>query len=467
MTQKLRILLVDDEINMLESLGDILRAERYQVATASSGAEAINRLDKIGNIDLMITDLKMPRMSGMELLKTVSERWPSIKTIVLTGHGSVESAVEAMRNGAYDFLLKPFQPEDALSIINRLDQQIYGALSESSIMSELSSTYGFDSIIGNSQVILDLFKKVATAAKSNASILITGESGTGKELVAHVIHYFSHRAGKPFIKTSCASFGEGVLESELFGHEKGAFTHAVGQRKGRFELASHGTLFLDEVGDIPLHTQTKLVRVIQTKEFERVGGCDTINVDVRMIAATHRNIPEMIKEGTFREDLYYRLNVIPISIPPLRERRDDIPLLVDHFLKIFSQDMSKRVEGVSKSAMSELVNHGWPGNIRELRNVIERAVVFCEGTQLSVSDLTTDMSNCDDHNGYNLRLNSLSLHDAESELITHCLNQTKWNLSQSAKLLEISRGTLYSKMVKLGLRENEDELKTEKEKEVK
>jgi DNA-binding NtrC family response regulator len=463
MSQRLRILLVDDEINMLESLGDVLRAEKYQVATASSGEEALNRLEKERNFDLMITDLKMPKMNGLDLLDRASKAFPSLDIIVLTGHGSVESAVQAMRRGAHDFLLKPFQPEDALSIIARLDEKKNGHLQNNSFMSELSQTYGFDSIIGNSPAIMSVFKKVATAAKSNASILITGESGTGKELVAHVIHYFSHRANRPFIKTSCAAFGEGVLESELFGHERGAFTHAVEQRKGRFELADRGTLFLDEVGDIPMHTQTKLVRVLQTKEFERVGGTETLKVDVRVIAATHRNIRQMITEGRFREDLFYRLNVIPIVLPPLRERRDDIPLLVNHFLAQLSREMAKKIDKVADSAMEELVNYPWPGNIRELRNAVERAVVFCEGRQLKVDDLHAERLQESQEDGHALKLKSLSLQEAESSLITHCLNLTKWNLSKTAKLLEISRGTLYSKMVKLGLRDTEEEEATEEE----
>jgi DNA-binding NtrC family response regulator len=463
MSQRLRILLVDDEINMLESLGDVLRAEKYQVATASSGEEALARLEKERSFDLMITDLKMPKMNGLDLLDRATRAFPALDVIVLTGHGSVESAVQAMRRGAHDFLLKPFQPEDALSIIARLDEKKNGHLQNNSFMSELSQTYGFDSIIGNSPAIMAVFKKVATAAKSNASILITGESGTGKELVAHVIHYFSHRANRPFIKTSCAAFGEGVLESELFGHERGAFTHAVEQRKGRFELADRGTLFLDEVGDIPMHTQTKLVRVLQTKEFERVGGTETLKVDVRVIAATHRNIRLMISEGRFREDLFYRLNVIPIHIPPLRERWEDIPLLVNHFLSQLSREMGKKIEKVADAAMEELVGYPWPGNIRELRNAVERAVVFCEGRQLRVDDLHAERLHDAPEEGHALKLKSLSLQEAESSLITHCLNLTKWNLSKTAKLLEISRGTLYSKMVKLGLRDTEEEEGAEEE----
>jgi DNA-binding NtrC family response regulator len=460
MSQRLRILLVDDEINMLESLGDVLRAERYQVSTANSGHEALKRLESEAAFDLVITDLKMPRMTGMELLKEISKRWPSVRVVVLTGHGSVESAVDAMRAGAWDFMLKPFQPEEALATIERLNQQRHGMFDETTFMGELSSKYGFDAIIGNSPAVMDVFKKVATAAKSNASILITGESGTGKELVAHVIHYFSHRARKAFIKTSCASFGEGVLESELFGHEKGSFTHAVDRRKGRFELANQGTLFLDEVGDIPVHTQTKLVRVLQTKEFERVGGVDTLKVDVRMIAATHRNIPDMIADSTFREDLFYRLNVIPIHLPPLRERQEDIPLLAEHFLTTFALDMGKRIESISEASIRELCAHSWPGNIRELRNVIERAVVFCEGTVLSTENLIgPKKSNApvtpEDDNGIHLNLETYGLQEAEAALISHCLDLTKWNLSKTSKLLKISRGTLYSKMVKLGLRETE------------
>jgi len=463
MNQRLRILLVDDEINMLESLGDVLRAEKYQVATASSGEEALSRLEKESTFDLMITDLKMPKMNGLDLLERVTTAHPALEVIVLTGHGSVESAVQAMRRGAHDFLLKPFQPEEALQIIARLDEKKNGLVQNNSFMSELSQTYGFDSIIGNSPAIMEVFKKVATAAKSNAGILITGESGTGKELVAHVVHYFSNRANRPFIKTSCASFGEGVLESELFGHERGAFTHAVEQRKGRFELADRGTLFLDEVGDIPLHTQTKLVRVLQTKEFERVGGTETLKVDVRVIAATHRNIRLMIQESHFREDLFYRLNVIPIHLPALRERQEDIPLLVNHFLGQLTREMGKKIDRVADSAMEELTSYPWPGNIRELRNVVERAVVFCEGRQLKVDDIHADRIAESQEDGHSLRLKTLSLQEAESALITHCLNLTKWNLSKTAKLLEISRGTLYSKMVKLGLRDTEEDEAAEEE----
>ncbi|MDP2359608.1 MAG: sigma-54 dependent transcriptional regulator [bacterium] len=457
MSQRLKILLVDDEINMLESLGDVLRGEKYQVATASGGEEALARLEKESSFDLMITDLKMPRMNGLDLLDRVVKSYPSLDVIVLTGHGSVESAVQAMRRGAFDFLLKPFQPEEALQIIARLDEKKNGLVQNNAFLAELSRTYGFDSIIGNSPAIMDVFKKVATAAKSNASILITGESGTGKELVAHVVHYFSNRANRPFIKTSCASFGEGVLESELFGHERGAFTHAVEQRKGRFELADRGTLFLDEVGDIPMRTQTKLVRVLQTKEFERVGGTETLKVDVRVIAATHRNIRQMIQEGRFREDLFYRLNVIPIQLPALRDRQEDIPLLVNHFLGQLTREMGKKIDKVADSAMDELMSYAWPGNIRELRNVVERAVVFCEGRLLKVDDIHADRMAEPQEDGHSLKLKSLSLQEAESALITHCLNQTKWNLSKTAKLLEISRGTLYSKMVKLGLRDTEEE----------
>jgi DNA-binding NtrC family response regulator len=459
MSQRLRILLVDDEINMLESLGDILRAERFHVSTANSGKEALQRLQEEEHFDLVITDLKMPQMGGMELLKTISHNWPSVRVIVLTGHGSVDSAVEAMRAGAWDFMLKPFQPEEALETIDRLNQQLHGQFENSTFMGDLSTTFGFDSIIGNSPAVMQVFKKVAVAAKSNASILITGESGTGKELVAHVIHYFSNRVNKPFVKTSCASFGEGVLESELFGHEKGSFTHAVERRKGRFELADQGTLFLDEVGDIPVHTQTKLVRVLQTKEFERVGGVDTLKVNVRMIAATHRDLEKMIPEGSFREDLFYRLNVIPIHLPPLRERYEDIPLLAKHFLEEFANVMGKRIDEIAPASIKELCAHNWPGNIRELRNVIERAVVFCEGNVLFTENLivpNTSSTVPEQHredDGIQLSLESYGLLEAEAALVSHCLEMTKWNLSKTSKMLKISRGTLYSKMVKLGLRE--------------
>jgi len=448
--------MVDDEINMLESMGDVLRDEGYQVATASTGQEALDRLEREnGNYDLMITDLKMPGIGGMELLSMVHDLYPSIKVIVLTGFGSVDGAVEAMRKGAWDYILKPFNPDEALSSIRRIESEKEVFLDRNFFLPDLSRKYGFDSIIGNSTAIQDVFRNVATAAKSNSSILLTGESGTGKELLAHVIHYFSFRSSQPFIKTSCASFSEGVLESELFGHEKGAFTSAVSQRKGRFELASDGTLFLDEIGDIPLHTQIKLVRVLQTQEFERVGGTESIKVDVRLISATHQDLPQLIRDKTFREDLYYRLNVIPIDVPPLRQRREDIPLLVDFFLSQFAEETKKRIDAVGKSAMNALVNYDWPGNIRELRNVLERAVVLTEGRKISLSDLSGEVVHKRDHNELTLQLKSRTLQEAERALIEHCLNETNWNLSKTSKILEISRGTLYSKMMKLGFRDKE------------
>ncbi|MBC8478117.1 sigma-54-dependent Fis family transcriptional regulator [bacterium] len=452
----LQIIMVDDEINMLESMGDVLRDVGYQVSTASSGQEALERLEREnGEYDLLITDLKMPGMNGMELLNAVHDLYPAIKVIVLTGFGSVDGAVEAMRRGAWDYILKPFNPEEALSSIKRIESEKEVFLDKNFFLPELSRKFGFDSIIGNSPAIQDIFRNVATAAKSNSSILLTGESGTGKELLAHVIHYFSFRSAQPFIKTSCASFSEGVLESELFGHEKGAFTSAVTQRKGRFELANKGTLFLDEIGDIPLHTQIKLVRVLQTQEFERVGGAESIKVDVRLISATHQNLAQLIRDKTFREDLFYRLNVIPIEVPPLRDRREDIPLLVDFFLNQFATETKKRIDSVGKSAMNALVNYDWPGNIRELRNVLERAVVLTEGRKISLSDLSREIVHKRNRNELTLQLKSRTLQEAERALIEHCLNETSWNLSKTAKILEISRGTLYSKMMKLGFRDGE------------
>jgi len=453
---KLKILMVDDEINMLESMGDVLRDKGYLVSTASSGQEALERLERESNdCDLMITDLKMPGMNGMELLSRVHDLYPEIKVIVLTGFGSVDGAVEAMRNGAWDYILKPFNPDDALSSIKRIEAEKDTLMDDNFFLPELSRKYGFDSIIGNSPAIQDIFRNVATAAKSNSSIMLTGESGTGKELMAHVIHYFSFRSAQPFVKTSCASFSEGVLESELFGHEKGAFTSAVSRRKGRFELADTGTLFLDEIGDIPLHTQIKLVRVLQTQEFERVGGTESIRVDVRLISATHQDLAQLIRDKTFREDLFYRLNVIPIEVPPLRERREDIPLLVDYFLKQFASETKKRIDTVGKSAMNALVNYDWPGNIRELRNILERAVVLSDGRKLSLSDLSGEIVHKRYRNEFTLQLKSHTLLEAERALIEHCLNETNWNLSKTAKVLEISRGTLYSKMMKLGFRNGE------------
>lgn len=451
MERHLHILLVDDEINMLEVLKDVLVGEGHSVAMASSGYEAIEVMKKGLSIDLVITDLKMPEMDGIELLESLKEQWGQVPVVILTGYGTVEGAVEAIKKGAYDYILKPFKPDEILGLIERIVER--KGLVEDNIyfQQELSKVYGFEKILGNSPGIQSVFETVETVSETDSSVVLTGESGTGKELIAHAIHYASRRKGKRFVKVNCAAFAEGVLESEIFGHEKGAFTSAVSQRIGRFELADGGTLFLDEIGDIPISTQIKLLRILQTKEFERVGGTETIKVNVRLISATNQQLDEKIREGAFREDLFYRLNVVPIQIPPLRERREDIPILSEYFLRDFSRETNKKIEGINEKAMELLVAYSWPGNVRELRNYIERAVVFCRRDRIEPQDLPSLLRGREDLRGIRLTLTSKSLYEMEKKLIQHVLEETQWNLSRAAGELDISRGTLYSKLKKYGL----------------
>ena len=453
MVKHLNILLVDDEVNMLEVLRDVLVAEGHSVTTAISGFEALQKLENDASFDLVISDLKMPKMSGIELLESIKEKWPSLQVVILTAYGTVESAVESIKKGAYDYILKPFKADEIFGLIGRLLER--KTLLEDNIFfqKELSKAYGFENILGNSPAMRDVFEKVETVAQTDSSVILTGESGTGKELLAHVIHYTSRRKRKRFLKVNCAAFAEGVLESELFGHEKGAFTSAVSRKPGRFELADGGTLLLDEIGDLPVATQVKLLRVIQTREFERVGGTETIKADVRLISATNQDLEEKIKEGTFREDLFYRLSVVPIHIPSLRERKEDIPILAEHFLQLFSKETNKRIERISEKAAKLLVSYSWPGNVRELRNYIERAVVFCKSTIIESQDLPSLLREKGDRGRITLRVESKSLYEMERKLIQHVLNETQWNLSEAARELKISRGTLYSKLSKYGLHE--------------
>ncbi|MCK4590448.1 MAG: sigma-54-dependent Fis family transcriptional regulator [Candidatus Latescibacteria bacterium] len=452
MSDRLRILLVDDEVNMLETLGDILRSKGHAVSTATGGLEALENLRGNAPFDLIVTDLKMPGMDGMKLLERVKEEYPWTMFVMLTGYGTIKSAIDATRKGAYNYILKPFNPDEILQIVNRIVER--KNLLENNIYFQemLSKNYHFDNIVGRAPAIQAIFERIKTIAPTNASVLLTGESGTGKELLAHVIHYSSPRKNRPFIKVSCASLSDGILESELFGHEKGAFTSASTQRKGRFELADKGTLFLDQIGDIPLFTQAKLLRVLQAMEFERVGGTETIKVDVRLISASNQDLEKAIREKRFREDLFHRLNVVPIHIPPLRERKEDIPILANYFLRVFAKETHKRILGISDDALNLMLPHHWPGNVRELRNYMERAVVLSGSDIIKPADLPPELRGADEAEEFTLRLSSKSLSEAERVLIVKALKETGWNLSKSAALLRISRGTLYNKIKKYGQR---------------
>jgi DNA-binding NtrC family response regulator len=441
---KFKILIVDDEKNIREGLAAALELDGHEVVTAALGDEGWRRFQK-GDIDLVITDLRMAGLTGEELLKRIIAETPGVPVIMLTGHGTVETAVAAMRNGAYDFLTKPVNLDRLSLLVKRALQNRELILKHRRIEEELEHQKRFDDIIGNSAAMRKVFDTISRVAPSKASVLITGESGVGKELVADAIHALSPRKGKPLIKVHCAALSAGILESELFGHEKGAFTGAAGRRRGRFELAHEGTLFLDEIGEIDQNIQIKLLRVLQEKEFERVGGEETIETDVRIVAATNKDLKAEIEKGAFREDLYFRLNVINILIPPLRERKDDLPLLITSFLKEFAAENSKTIEGIDERARAAIYAYDWPGNVRELRNCMESAVVMAKGSVITEDDLPPTVRAKNDEGWIRIPLGT-SLSEAEQIIIRDTLSSLKGNKSKTASVLGIGRKTLHRKL---------------------
>jgi DNA-binding NtrC family response regulator len=441
---KFRLLIVDDEKNIREGLAAALEMDGYEVVTAVDGDAGLKRFGK-GDIDLVITDLRMPGLSGEELLRHVSTESPGIPVIVLTGHGTVENAVEAMRQGAWDFLTKPVNLDHLSQLVKRALQNRELTLKHRQLEEELEQKKQFETIIGTSAPMRRVFDTISRAAPTRASILITGESGVGKELVADAIHELSPRKGKPLIKVHCAALAESLLESELFGHEKGSFTGALARRRGRFELANEGTLFLDEIGEIDQNIQIKLLRVLQEKKFERLGGEETIETDVRIVTATNKDLKAEIERGNFREDLYFRLNVVNIHVPPLRERKDDIPLLLTAFLKEFTQENSKTIEGVSEKARAALYAYDWPGNVRELRNCIESAVVMARRPLIDMEDLPPTLRQGNDEGWIRIPMGS-SLEDAEKIVIRDTLSAQQGNKSKAADVLGIGRKTLHRKL---------------------
>jgi DNA-binding NtrC family response regulator len=452
---RFKLLVADDEKNIRQGLAAALEMDGYQVETAADGDEGWKRFQK-GDIDLVITDLRMPGLSGEEFLRRISAETPGIPVIILTGHGTVENAVEAMRNGAYDFLTKPVNLDRLSLLVKRALANRELVLKHRRLEEELEHKKQFRTIIGTSAPMRRVFDTINRAAPAKASILITGESGVGKELVADAIHDLSPRKDKPLIKVHCAAIPDTLIESELFGHEKGAFTGAVSRRRGRFELANEGTLFLDEIGEIDQNIQIKLLRALQEKKFERVGGEETLEVDVRIVAATNKDLKVEIEKGLFREDLYFRLNVVNIHVPPLRERKDDIPLLVASFLREFSSENGKALDGIDEKARSCLYAYDWPGNIRELRNCMESAVVMSKGPVITEGDLPPTLRTKNDEGWIRIPLGS-TLEEGERIIIRDTLSVQKGNKSKTAEILGIGRKTLHRKLAEWGDAEDKDE----------
>ncbi|MCL2441376.1 MAG: sigma-54 dependent transcriptional regulator [Treponema sp.] len=441
---KFRLLVIDDEKNIREGLAEALQGDGYDVVCAENGEEGWSYFSN-GDIDLVITDLKMPVLSGDELMKRILTQAPGFPVIILTGHGTVETAVGAMRGGAWDFLTKPVDLDHlSLKVKRALDnRELF--FKHRQMEEELDRKKQFKSIIGSSRNMFEVFNTMTKAAPTKASILITGESGVGKELVADAIHELSPRKDQPFIKVHCAALSPTLLESELFGHEKGAFTGAISRKRGRFELASGGTLFLDEIGEIDQNIQIKLLRVLQEKKFERVGGEQTVETDVRIVTATNKDLRAEIEKGNFREDLYFRLNVVNIHVPPLRERKDDIPLLAGAFLKEFAEENGKNITGINEKVRSRLYSYEWPGNIRELRNCIESAVVMCQSSVITVDDLPPALRDACDDGWINIRL-GVNMAECEKIIIRDTLSFCRGNKSKAADTLDIGRKTLLRKL---------------------
>jgi DNA-binding NtrC family response regulator len=448
MSKKIRILVVDDETAMRECLRDWLLEDGYEVGLAASGPEAI-ALAKDHAWHVVLLDLKMPGMDGLQALAELRQVAPNTEVVMMTAYATVDTAVQAMKSGAFDYLVKPFDPDEVDLLIKKVVSHQELVLENILLRRRLEEREEFDEIIGQSQPMLDLFETLSRVAPADSTVLITGESGTGKELVARAIHGNSPRCYYPFITVSCGALPDSLLESELFGHEKGAFTGADQIRKGRIEMANGGTLFLDEIGEISAKTQVDLLRVFQEKKIQRLGSEGEIPVDVRILAATNRDLLKAIGEKRFREDLYYRLNVISIHLPPLRERKEDIPILAESFIRKFCLEMNKDLVKIGPEAMRLLRNYHWPGNIRELENIIERALVIGTGKAIVPGDLPFGQG----------QIQQAELPDSIREMerlhIKRILNTTAWNISQSARRLGIDRQTLYNKMQKYGLSRDE------------
>jgi DNA-binding NtrC family response regulator len=436
-----KILIVDDEMIMRESLAGWLERDGHHVETVSSGEDALERL-KDTRFDILLLDIKMEGMSGLDVLKRIKESDPDVDVVMITAYGSISTAIEAMKNGAYDYLLKPFDPNELGVLIDKIIEHQNQARENLFLREQYRDRTRFESMIGQSPAMQDVFDLVEDIAPTDSTILITGETGTGKGLAAKAIHTNSPRCQGPFVVVNCGAFPEHLLESELFGHQKGAFTDAKATKKGRLELAHGGTLFLDEIGEISMRMQIDLLRVLEDRVFYRVGGTQPMEADFRVIAATNRNLEDAIKQGIFREDLFYRLNVISFAMPTLRNRKEDIPLLAEHFLRRFAQETNKPIDRISREAMDELMLYEWPGNVRELENAIERAVVVGKERMVQPGDLPIFREE------YMAIPADDSLSEVEKVHIAHVLEKNHWNISRSAEILGIDRSTLYAKIKK-------------------
>jgi Nif-specific regulatory protein len=444
-SRKDRILIVDDDKAFRSVTQTLLQDEGYLVDIAKSASEATTLMLE-RHYDLVLTDLVMPGTGGLDFLEYIKAHQPATPVVMITGFASVDSAVEAMKRGAEDYLTKPCGNDELILKIRRALEKSRERQELLRLRDEVEQKYTFENIIGKSPSMRRVFDLIEQVAETDATVLIQGETGTGKELVAKAIHYNSSRRNQPFIGVNCAALSETLLESELFGHEKGAFTGAIKQKLGRFDLANRGTLFLDEIGDIPLSTQAKLLRVLQERQFERVGGTETIRVDIRLISASNSDLSEAIRQGRFREDLYYRLNVVPIQLPPLRERREDIPLLAAHFVQRYAGEMGKRVEGIAPSAMDVLLRYHWPGNVRELENLIERAVVLCQEAQISVKHLMLLSQRREDRFLAEAQAQRLSEDDLTRRYARLILEEVGGNKKEACRILRINFRTLQRRL---------------------
>ncbi|NOZ23574.1 MAG: sigma-54-dependent Fis family transcriptional regulator [Planctomycetes bacterium] len=446
------ILVIDDEEGHAEATAESLERVGHRCIIANSGEEGLRILSE-EPVDLIVTDLKMHDVDGMEILETAKRKFPDIEVIMVTGYPDYDSVVEAMQKGAATYLRKPVNIDELRTVVEKSLQKQALARRNVQLEAQLDEKFGFEGIIGSTPPMRKIFQQVRQIAPTTATVLITGESGTGKELIASAIHNNSPRKNNAFVALNCAALSESILESELFGHEKGAFTGADSMRKGRFEFANHGTLFLDEVGDLPIETQIKLLRVIEQREITRVGSNTPIKVNVRLLAATHQDLEALVEEKKFRQDLYFRFNVVSIHLPPLRERRDDIPLMINAFIREFTEIHGKQVEGIDPEAREILCGYSWPGNVRELKNSIESMVVVSTGKTLTVADIPDSIPREKTEVQISTGLVAgMSLEDAEKELIRATLDMTHGNREETAKILKIGERTLYRKLEKYGLR---------------